>query len=353
MYINHQEYWDDRFKSGDWTKNKGSLQTLFHYNVLLNHMPEWLKKEISNEKMSICDLGSGMGEGVNLFKKNFRDSKVTGVDFSDYAISEAKKKYSNASFICSDISKFEKHFDVIISSHTLEHFEDPHELFNNILKLADKYFILIIPFQEEELFKEHFYSFDYNFFPINMQHHELVHFKEIDKIFYEPLNYWDKEQILIIYANKNNIDLEKFSLEQLHNNYFNELKLAKENYETRLLCEKKKIEELKNLNEQYLSQYLSKFEDLTKNKQILESNLLNQKKKIGELGKRNEYLTKNNQNLKELVETYKARKVVRTADTIQKIYHYPKSRLKNISKPKEPPAKPELDKTKSKKSRKA
>jgi trans-aconitate methyltransferase len=44
-------------------------------------MPKWLKKEISDKKLSICDLGCGMGEGVNLFKSYFNDSEITGVDF--------------------------------------------------------------------------------------------------------------------------------------------------------------------------------------------------------------------------------------------------------------------------------
>jgi ubiquinone/menaquinone biosynthesis C-methylase UbiE len=238
--INNEKYWERRFESGEWEASKGSEQTIFHYDVLFKFMPDWLKKEISDNKMSICDLGCGMGEGVNLLKEFFKKSKVTGVDFSQSAIKKAEKKYSNIFFIRSDINEFEKNYDVIISSHTLEHFENPFELFSKMMSLADKYFVLIIPFQEKELWREHCYTFDYNFFPISIQDYELVHYKEIDKIFYEAGGYWAKEQILVVYANTTNLEIDKFSLAQLNNTYFHELKQQKQLSEEKLNTQKQK-----------------------------------------------------------------------------------------------------------------
>ncbi|KAF5083925.1 Trans-aconitate 2-methyltransferase [anaerobic digester metagenome] len=310
--INNDEYWDERFSSGDWVENKGNEQTLFHYNILLNYMPRWLKKKISDNKMSICDLGCGMGEGTYLLKKYFKDSEVMGVDFSNYAIKEAKKKYVNASFICSDISKIERHYDVVVSSHTLEHFEDPNKVLNDIINLADKFFILIIPFQEENLYKEHFYSFDYDFFPINIQDHQLVHYKEIDRIFYEPQKYWAKKQIVIVYANKKNVDINKFSLEEFNNNYFTEFRLAKENYETKFFS----LEQLNNS----LEQLNKKLEDQNK---VLESRLIREQKVCDAIKKQNVYLEGS-------VKAYQLRKVVKATDTVLRMGHSLKSTLKKV-----------------------
>lgn len=144
---------------------------------------------------------------------------------------KARKKYSNIFFIGSDINDFEKHYDVIISSHTLEHFENPFELFSKMIKLSDKYFVLIIPFQEKNLRIGHYYTFDYNFFPISFQDYELVHYKEIDRMFCESGGYWVKEQILVVYANTKNLDMGNFSLAQLNNKYFYKLKQQKKVYE--------------------------------------------------------------------------------------------------------------------------
>jgi len=381
--INSQDYWDQRFKSGDWTNNKGNKQTLFHYNLLLKNIPPWLKIEISDNKMSICDLGCGMGEGVFLLKKYFNNSKITGVDFSNYAIKEAKKKYSNVSFICSDITKIEKHYDVIVSSNTLEHFEDPKKVFSDIIKLADKYFILIIPFQEENLYSEHFYSFDYDFFPLRINDHELVHYKETGRVFYEPKKYWDEGQILIVYANKKNIDISKFSLAELKNNYFNEFKLTEKKYEDKisslnklnkqfedlknknkklesnLINSQAQINELKINNKKYedkissLNKLNKQFEDLKNKNKKLEFDLFNEQKKallfkeISKkytsqlssqqtknkiLKKQYESLQKQDVYLNKLINAYRSRKIVKSLDRFLKIYKSFKSSLSGIKK---------------------
>ena len=295
--INSQEYWDQRFRSGDWRENKGTEQTLFHYKTLLKYMPEWLKKEISDNKMSICDLGCGTGEGVNLFKRYFKESKVTGVDFSDYAIKEAKRRYSDSLFVCSDIIDFEKHYDVIISSHTLEHFKNSYDVFSNIINLADNYFILIIPFQEEELFKEHLNSFDYNFFPITIQGYNLVYFKEIDKLFFNSGKYWTNEQILVIYANTNRLPVSKFSLKELNNDYFNEYKLAKKRYEEKISSFEDLIEKNKNLKH-ILTHEQKICEDLIEKNKSLQINLTHQQQTCDKL------IEKNNDTEFQLVQEY-------------------------------------------------
>lgn len=301
--INNDKYWNERFSSGDLKENKGNKQTLFQYNVLLNHMPQWLKKEISDNNMSICDLGCGMGEGTYLLKKYFKDSEVTGVDFSNYAIKKAKKKYVNASFICSDITKIERHYDVVVSSHKLEHFEAPNKFFKDIINLADKFFILIIPFQEEKLYKEHLYSFDYDFFPITIQDHQLVHYKEIDRLF-EPI-YWDEKQIVIVYANKKNVDVTKFSLEELNNNYFTEFRLAKGNYEA-------KVSSLEKFNKS--------LEDQNK---VLESRLIHEKRRCDAIRNQNVYLEGS-------LKAYQLRKVVKITDTVLRRGQSLKSTLKKL-----------------------
>jgi SAM-dependent methyltransferase len=234
LEINSKEYWDERFESGEWETNKGREQTFFHYEILLKYLPDWLKTEIKENKMSICDLGSGMGDGVKLLKDQFPLTNVTGIDFSKYAIEKAKKTYTELNFINADIEEFNKNYDVIILSHTLEHFENPTELLNKMIKLADKYFIIVVPFKEEDLYREHLKTFDYNFFPLNIANHELIHYKEIGREFYEAGNYFAKEQILVIYANTLNINSSKFSLEQLNNQYFEEYNSKTKELQTHL-----------------------------------------------------------------------------------------------------------------------
>ncbi len=386
--MNSREYWNQRFKSGDWADNEGNKQSLFHYNILLKNLPDWLKKEISVNKMSICDLGCGMGEGVYLLKKYFKDSDVVGVDFSEYAIKEAEKKYSNISFICSDITKFESQYDVVLSSNTLEHFEDPHKVFNKMIQIADKYFILLIPFQEENLYKEHFYSFNYNFFPLNINNHHLVYYKEIDRIYYEPKKYLDEKEILVVYANKNNLDINGFSLDELNNNYFDKFTSLKKDYddlkerhkifkdithkmddiesnlqheekvkedlidknrglESDILALRSSVDELKSVSENYLSQFLSereKCEDLIEKNNESYFEVFNEQKRAliyKELSEKNLFrfnhyeknyniLKKENEYLEESLNLYRSRKIVKTTDKILNVLKFFKSYLKRF-----------------------
>lgn len=322
--INDKEYWNKRFISGDWDANNGKEQTLFHYKVLLDHIPDWLKKEISYDKMSICDLGCGMGEGVNLIKEYFKDSEVTGVDFSNSAIQKAEEqKVFDVNFVCSDMRDFSEHFDIILSSHTLEHFEKPFEMFCHSIKLASKYFILLIPFQENDLYKEHFHSFNYNFFPINVNDYELVHYKEIDKLFFNAGGYLAQEQLLVVYVNKKNIDINKFSLENLNNNYYEDLKLFKKNYEKNV----SKYDKFYKISNDELKDLKNNIEKLNYDIMMLNYNneklkCDNEKLKYGnsKLELKNLKLIKQNSYLKIITESYQNRKIVRFIDKLKKFF---------------------------------
>lgn len=343
IYIKNRKYSNYGYQNGKWNKNEISHRSLFCYNLILKHLPKWLKKEISHENLSICDWGCGQGEGVNLLSRYFKDCEVTGIDHSDYAIDEARKKYPNLPFTCTDITEFKEHHDVILSSQSLEHFECPHKILRNLIKLANKYLILMVPLKREGLGEDRFF-FDYDFFPINIEDHQLIHFKEIDKIFMEDGNYWTPEQILVVFANKNNVDMEKLSLEELNDHYFTELKLAEKNFEADLLIEKIKNNELRKQNEKLSHQYQSekaKWEELIKSNATLRSQLNNERIKVGELKKQNEQflsqyisqktiqenLVRTNQYLKDLINAYKKRNIVRLADKLILTYRNFKSRF--------------------------
>ena len=50
--INSEEYWENRFATGDWEEKQGREQSLFFYRVAISHFPEWFKEDIKeNIKM--------------------------------------------------------------------------------------------------------------------------------------------------------------------------------------------------------------------------------------------------------------------------------------------------------------
>ena len=124
--INTIEYWDNRFNT-DWESMLGEEQTRFFANVAMDLMPNWLKDEIQNEKLTICDFGCAMGQAVD-YLHNTLQTEVSGIDFSESAIAKAKKIYPQYSFTKSDIVNDYNNqlkFDVGYISNVLEHITDP------------------------------------------------------------------------------------------------------------------------------------------------------------------------------------------------------------------------------------
>lgn len=78
------------------------------------------------EGKRVMDVGCGTGDMCGMIA-GAGAASVTGVDFSDAAIAEAKTKYEapNLTFICGDVKDKGGTYDVIISNGTLEHMDDP------------------------------------------------------------------------------------------------------------------------------------------------------------------------------------------------------------------------------------
>jgi 2-polyprenyl-3-methyl-5-hydroxy-6-metoxy-1,4-benzoquinol methylase len=198
MDINSKEYWDYRFNT-DWEQKKGKEQSEFFYKLIIKHMPEWLKKDMSVKYYNICDIGCAMGEGVNLFSQSFPLCEVTGIDISDVAINKARSLYTDCNFICGDFKQKNNIYDIIISSNTIEHFKNPFEIVEDMLHICNQFVILLVPFRERDKIDEHFFTFDYGNIPSiigndNLLYIEVINCKEIEN------TYWMGKQMLLIYS---------------------------------------------------------------------------------------------------------------------------------------------------------
>lgn len=221
MEVNSVEYWDEKFNKA-WDKNNGEKQTEFFCRMFLENIPSWIKKDINDNSRSIIDLGCAEGEAVKILSENFKNSSVTGLDFSIEAIKKAKEKYPNNNFITGNIKKkLMLNQDVIYCSNTLEHFENPHSIIENIISTKAKYIFIMIPFNDNQYSAEngeHEYFFDYTDFKVELGDYNLLFFKVIDTK-REEKEYWIGSQAILIYT-KDNIKFEEVVLKDL-NNYLN------------------------------------------------------------------------------------------------------------------------------------
>lgn len=217
--INSKEYWDKRFVT-DWEANFGRDQGRFFSHIALEAMPGWFTQLIASKNWSICDWGCAQGDGTKELADFFCENEVTGVDFSVEGIAKAREAYSNdCHFIADDFLRHEfgLKYNVLFSSNTLEHFEQPFEVIRKLSARASDFLVFLLPFEEYERISEHFATFDFASFPLAFDDWFIVHSAVLDVSQRKP-SYWNGSQILVIYGKRESIKQCKLSLNdvQLH-----------------------------------------------------------------------------------------------------------------------------------------
>lgn len=199
MPVNDKFYWDTRF-STNWDSYGGRIQTKFFYQVLLDNLPKDIINEILEETLSICDVGCAEGDGTDLLNSKFNKSIIIGIDFSEESIKKARNYYKNCEFKCEDMLTMSDTYDVIISSNVLEHFSNPYEILNKIVRNAKRYFIMLIPYEEYPRCSEHLFTFNECNIPKEIDIFNISFLKIIDTAIL-PGSKWNGKQILCIYKN--------------------------------------------------------------------------------------------------------------------------------------------------------
>ncbi|PWT76921.1 MAG: hypothetical protein C5B59_05305 [Bacteroidetes bacterium] len=199
--INSTQYWDQRFIT-DWKDNHGVEQSQFFSRIAVDRLPPWFIHYVKQHQPSFCDWGCAMGNGTRILCELLSLKNVTGIDFSQVAIEEARSSYPNIQFIAADIQKGEDFplFDIIFSSNTLEHFDNPWEILERLSCFAKQFIVLLVPFEEYNRHFEHFYTFETTNIPSTLRaSHYLTYYSILNAAEY-PSSYWDGRQILLIYS---------------------------------------------------------------------------------------------------------------------------------------------------------
>lgn len=176
---NSQQYWNERFLSGDWDKNMGQEQTYYFYSLLMKMLPDWFKIIVRQTQYSIIDFGCAEGQGIPLLAAGLNPN-IKGIDFSEYAINRARENFPQYNFEVGDIWRYSQAVDVSIMSNIIEHFPNPYELLSKMASITQKYMVVMVPLEEENLMSEHCFTFMYQNIPTSIGEFQLVHFVEHD-----------------------------------------------------------------------------------------------------------------------------------------------------------------------------
>src|SRR4051812_18498612 len=160
--INAQAYWDRRFQE-DWEAMSGPRQSRFFASLAMDNLPPWIFAEVRRSGLTIADWGCAQGDGTKLIAGYLETARITGIDFADTAIQQARNRYPDLHFDTvdwlGDGEQSPQDFDIVFSSNTLEHFHDPFAVLERISRHASKAILLALPYRELDRHAEHFFSF--------------------------------------------------------------------------------------------------------------------------------------------------------------------------------------------------
>ena len=201
--MNSEKYWDNRFLT-NWKEFSGEEQTKFFAQMMCKMFPQWFVRKIRENRLTICDMGCALGDATDVLTK-YLNVDIDGADFSENAIREASKKYPNYNFFKVDLKDIPTDFqyDILIASNVLEHFEKPWSIVENMVAVAQKYIVLMMPYQEKLAIDEHVYQFDKHVIPLAVKDFILVFCDVLDGETIKNTLYPD-QQILLIYSKDDN-----------------------------------------------------------------------------------------------------------------------------------------------------
>lgn len=200
--INSPDYWNQRFAL-DWTARGGAEQTSFFARVAIAMLPDFFWDDARKNTLSFVDVGCALGEALPDFRERLPKNKLSGVDVSKVAIRMAKERLPNFTFraVKEDWSDAPGG-DIMFCSNTLEHLKDWKKRLARLGELADKYVLMLVPFQEWARIDEHVVSFDFTSFPASLPDGKrLLYFRILDAA-QAPDTHWPGHQALAIYGPK-------------------------------------------------------------------------------------------------------------------------------------------------------
>lgn len=104
-----------------------------------------------NSPISVLDFGSGNGVLSYWLKSNGFGQRVVGVDVSQTGVDNANRAYGSESLSFITLDKLSElkpgSFDVVVSSHVLEHIDEPEEALQSIMDKAE-WLVLEVPLEQ-------------------------------------------------------------------------------------------------------------------------------------------------------------------------------------------------------------
>lgn len=198
--INSADYWNKRFFE-DWISQDGRRQTAFFAELCVRELPQWLAEAVRAERCSIFDYGCALGDALPVWQRLFPHSIVSGGDVAQVGLGLARALYPQ--FVFADVNAVAEAAplaDLVYCSNTLEHFAGWRAVLDRLARLAARYVVVVVPFEEEDPIDEHAATFEFDSLPGRLPgSHRLLHLAVVDAAA-EPETQWNGLQLIAVYG---------------------------------------------------------------------------------------------------------------------------------------------------------
>ena len=126
-----------------WTSVYGDIQRL---GPVHRHMRRLLKGLLDSiEFQSVLEVGCGPGTNMELLCRNRQLERFTGADFSQWALTQARKRFSDlGEFVELDIEKghLDDTWDLVFCSLVMEHVPDDLQVLRNMRAMTKRHLLI-------------------------------------------------------------------------------------------------------------------------------------------------------------------------------------------------------------------
>jgi SAM-dependent methyltransferase len=128
---------------------------------------QFIRSRLAGEEkpLSLLDIGPRTGAGLAMFRllhhplsySGLKFDPVTGIDIDPMFKRTAEDLYPDIEALCGDALAMPdgRRWDVVMSSHTVEHVDDPGAFLDKMARLAKKLVVVACPYEEEKLIVWH------------------------------------------------------------------------------------------------------------------------------------------------------------------------------------------------------
>jgi len=193
---NTQEYWDNRFVT-DWKTNNGLAQSKYFMQVLVNHLPFFIRELKGISKL---DYGCGIGSGTEVLESAYnQEYSTTGFDFAKSACEINRESYPTC-FWEYERERLKYEYDLVVCSNVLEHVDNFNLTVNDLLSLTKLHCAILVPYRELNPYGEHIRSISETDFPMGFDVGDKKFIQTFAQVFICRNQFWHGDQLLVVYS---------------------------------------------------------------------------------------------------------------------------------------------------------